>query len=157
MQKKVGDRDEFGRRNPPSFLITFLRGGETVDNEFKEYIKTMAKKYEEHNELKKEHDKRRKQIRDEIKAEMESEDIREYDDTEINVKVIENQRKDVDDEKLLEVIKDYNLDAIKDAPDIKKLENLVDEGEVPAEALPKISECINIREWSYITTKNKND
>jgi len=127
-----------------------------MDEELKEAVKNMAKEYDKENNLKKKHDKRRKEIRDEIKDFLESRGLSEFDDDDYRVKIIENQRKKIkDEEKLLEIIKDYELNAVKDAPDLKALENLIDEGEVPEEALSEIAECINIQEWSYITTKNK--
>jgi len=122
-----------------------------------DYIKELAFKYQDLNQKKQEYDKQRKEVRDVIKNTMSEKGIKEFDDSEINIKIIENERKKVDEEALLEIIEKHNLDAVKTAPDLTKLEKIVESGELSQDVIQEISDCIKVTKYEYIKTKEKGD
>ena len=122
-----------------------------------ETLKNLSLRYEELNNKKKEYDKKRKEISNTIQQLMREKNLSKYEDDDVCVNYIERATKKVKEEKLLDVIKKHDIDAIKEAPDVDKLEQLIDENELTAEQMQEISDCIKINEYSYVTAKTRSD
>ncbi|MFW6130247.1 MAG: hypothetical protein ACOC56_03610 [Atribacterota bacterium] len=120
-------------------------------------LKDKVKKYNNYNNKKKGFDKKRKKIGKEIKAIMSDIDIDEYEDETFKCKVIESSSgKKVDEDKLLKVLKVNDIDAIKEVPDLDKLETKIENNEIiDQNLLQKISECITENTYTYIRSSKK--
>ena len=119
----------------------------TTNKQFKQAIK----EYNKYNEQKKKYDKDRKAIGKLIQLYMEKNNIQNYEDEEYKVtKVTSSSGKKVDEEKLLEILKENNVPAIKETADLEKLEKLLDENKVDTKIIPDILSCITEKKYSYI-------
>ena len=117
-------------------------------------IKELTKEYAEYNNKKKEYDKKRKNIGKTLKQKMEEEGIDKYEGDNYKTYVIKQERKKINEDKLLHILEENNIDAITKAPDIDKLEELIEEGEISSDLLQEISDCIDINSYSYVQVRD---
>ena len=117
-------------------------------------IKELTKEYAEYNNKKKEYDKKRKNIGKTLKQKMEEEGIDKYEDDDYKTYVIKQERKKINEDKLLHILEENNINAITKAPDIDKLEELIEEGEISSDLLQEISDCIDINSYSYVQVRD---
>ena len=117
-------------------------------------IKELTKEYAEYNNKKKEYDKKRKNIGKTLKQKMEEEGIDRYEDDNYKTYVIKQERKKINEDKLLHILEENNINAITKAPDIDKLEELIEEGEISSDLLQEISDCIDINSYSYVQVRD---
>jgi len=117
-------------------------------------IKELTKEYAEYNNKKKEYDKKRKNIGKTLKQKMEEEGIDKYEDDNYKTYVIKQERKKINEDKLLHILEENNINAITKAPDIDKLEELIEEGEISSDLLQEISDCIDINSYSYVQVRD---
>jgi len=122
-----------------------------MKNTFLENIK----KYVKYNEKKKQFDKKRKNISKNIKKYMNENNLGKFENEKFRINLIEQSRKKIDEEKLLKIFKEHGIPAIEEAPDIDKLEKLIDQNKLNQEELNKINECIKLNEYSYIRATKK--
>lgn len=118
-------------------------------------MEELIKKYHELNSKKKEYDKQRKKVSKEIQSYLDEQGLSKLETNNFKVTKIERNDNKIDEERLLEIIKKHNIDAVKDTVDEDKLEDLIDEGKIEEEVLEEISECITDNGYSYILTKER--
>lgn len=124
------------------------------DDKVSNLIKELTKEYAEYNNKKKEYDKKRKNIGKTLKQKMEEEGLDKYEDDKYKTYVIKQERKKINEDKLLHILEENNINAITKAPDIDKLEELIEEGEISNDLLQEISDCIDINSYSYVQVRD---
>lgn len=119
-------------------------------------MKDLIQKYHELNNKKKEFDKERKKVGKVIKQKLEDDGLDELEIDEYKVNKIQGSSgKKIDEERLLEILKENNIDAIKETPDIKKIEEMLDNNELENDVLVEIADCISENTYTYIRVKQR--
>lgn len=119
-------------------------------------IDSLAQQYTEYNNKKKKFDNKRKEIADKIDEQLEVKGVDKINTDNYSIYKVENSKKEIDEEKLLEVIKDHNINAVKKSPDIEQLEKMIDNNELSQDILKDINGCINTKKWDYVRVKETN-
>jgi len=118
-------------------------------------LKMLIKEYNDYNNKKKEYDKKRKNVSKVLKQKMEEKNLDKFEDNDFRANLIKQERKKINEEKLLHILKENKINAITEAPDIDKLEELIEQNEISDDLLAEISNCINYNSWSYVSVTNK--
>ena len=119
-------------------------------------MKDLLKKYNELNDKKKEFDKERKKVGKVIQQKLDDDNLDELevDDYKVN-KIQGSSGKKINEDRLLEILKENNIDAIKETPDIDKIEEMIDNNELENDVLVEIADCISENTYTYIRVKQR--
>ncbi|MFW6311218.1 MAG: hypothetical protein ACOC1K_03175 [Nanoarchaeota archaeon] len=126
-----------------------------MDNNKVTEIDKLVKEYHEKNSLKKKYDTERKSIGKKLQEKMEENNLSKYANDEVSISIITRTNKDVKEDKLVEVLNEYKINALKLAPDLDKIEKMIDNDELTKEEIEEILSCIKTNTYSYVTARQR--